>query len=230
MPIGGLEGKPSLAGGAGRPVGARNLDAGTLLIGLGAIILLVSLFLEWYQPNAEAWDVFEVWDLVLAALAVAALVAVAGRLGFGTPRPASWLIGASLAALVIVIYALVDPPPIVDAAGGAGNGFGDPGTGLWLALAATILMTAGVLLSVARISVAFSTGGPAAGEPLARRRAAAADPLAPDPVVGGAGPAAGEPAGGLGTRGSRRFERATPSADPDPLEPGIPPTEPTRRI
>jgi hypothetical protein len=217
----------STPGATDMPTGARTLEAGALLAGLGSLLLLVSLFLEWYQPNAEAWDVFEVWDLVLAALAVAALVAVAGRLGFGTPRPASWLIGASLAALVIVIYALVDPPPIVDAAGGAGNGFGDPGTGLWLALAATILMTAGVLLSVARISVAFSTGGPAAGEPLARRRAAAADPLAPDPVVGGAGPAAGEPAGGLGTR---RFERPTPSAEPDPLEPGIPPTEPTRRI
>ena len=71
-----------------RVPGARNMDAGLLLIGIGAIMLLVSLFLEWYEPNAEAWDVFEVWDLVLAALAIAALVAVAGRMGFGTPRPA----------------------------------------------------------------------------------------------------------------------------------------------
>ena len=111
MPTGGYEGTPSRAGG-GLPGGARSVDPGHLLIALGAIMLLVSLFLEWYTPNAEAWDVFEVWDLVLAALAILALMTVAGRLGFGPPRPASWLIAASAAALVIVLYALIDPPPV----------------------------------------------------------------------------------------------------------------------
>jgi hypothetical protein len=181
MPIGAMDGPSTRAGGAGLPGGARNLDAGLLLIGLGAIVLLISLFLEWYSPNAEAWDVFEVWDLVLAALAVAALVAVAGRLGFGTPRPASWLIGASAAALLIVLYALIDPPPVADAIGQQGGGFGDPGTGLWLALAATILMAAGTLLSVARISVAISTAAPGFGAAPGRRAGTVADPEPLDP-------------------------------------------------
>jgi len=226
MPIGATDGPSTRAGGAGLPGSARNLDAGLLLIGLGAIVLFVSLFLEWYQPNAEAWDVFEVWDLVLAALAIGALVAVAGRLGFGTPRPASWLIGASAAALVIVIYALIDPPPVADAIGNAdaGAGFGDPGTGLWLALAATVLMAAGTLLSVARISVAFSTGGPGIADRHDRGAGMGADPHGANPIVP-------QPSSGLGARAGGRYSRTTPSADPEPIDPGAaPPTEPTRRI
>jgi hypothetical protein len=190
MPISGRDGPPLRPGG-GMPAGPRNLEAGMLLIAVGAIMLFVSLFLEWYSPNAEAWDVFEVWDLVLAALAVAALVSAAGRMGIGSPRPASWLIGSSVAALVIVVFALIDPPPVADAIGAQGNGFGDPDTGLWIALAGTILMSAGALLSVARISVAFAAGGsdtPDRGPGLADpaegyRGRRTGDPAGSDPVV-----------------------------------------------
>ena len=142
------------------PTHARNLELGTLLIAAGALLLFVSLFLDWYQPGIDAWSVFEAWDLVLAMLAVAALAAVAGRLGFGPPRPASWLLGPALAALVIVVYAILDPPP-------ATNGLpdGDPATGLWLALVAAVLMTVGAVLSVARISVAITTAGPTSADP-----------------------------------------------------------------
>ena len=136
---------------AGPPQAARNLEVGMLLIGLGALLLFISLFLDWYQPGATAWDVFEAWDLVLALLAVAALVAAASRMGFGPPRPASWLIGPAVGALVIVLFAIINPPPVVRAIDG------DPDTGLWLASAASALMTAGALLSVARISVALAS-------------------------------------------------------------------------
>ena len=108
-----------------------------LLIGAGALLLFVSLFLDWYEPGLDAWTVFEVWDLVLALLAIGALAAVAGRLGFGPPRPASWIVGPAVAMLVIVLYALLDPPPAI-----AGID-GDPRTGLWLALAAATLIGAG---------------------------------------------------------------------------------------
>lgn len=195
----GAMGGPS-AGGVGTPVSARNIDPGHLLIGLGALMLLVSLFLEWYKPNAEAWDAFEVWDLVLAAIAILALVAVASRLGFGPPRPASWLIGASAAALVIVLYALIDPPPVIE----FGTNGADPGTGLWLALAAAILMIAGTLLSVARISIAINAAGPGSGDPVGRRSRRHVDPAGSNPAVPQP-PRAGEPG-------------------------PVPPTEPTRRL
>lgn len=187
--------------------GARTLEAGVLLIGLGSLLLLVSLFLEWYQPGAEAWDVFEVWDLVLAALAIGALVAVASRLGYGAARPASWLIGPAIATLVIVVYALLDPPPAAQ-----GLVDGDPSTGLWLALVAAVLMTAGAVLSVARISVAFTAAGPPARDGLH------------------------DPAGGIGTgpRMGARFGRRGAALPDEPAHPvghgaaGVPPTEPTQ--
>lgn len=78
---------------------------------------------------------------MLAALAIAALVAVASRLGFGRARPSSWLVVPTFAALVIVLYVIIDPPPAA--------ADGDPGTGLWLALAGSLLMAVGALLSVA---------------------------------------------------------------------------------
>jgi len=209
-----------IAGPTRTPHDARSIEAGMLLIGAGALLLFVSLFLEWYQPGIDAWEIFEVWDLVLAVLAIVALVAVASRLGFGPPRPASWLIGPALAALVIVLYLLIDPPPL----SGAG-GDGDPSTGLWLALAAAVLMSAGAMLSVARISVAINAGdafgGGGAGNDGALGRdarydrpgaGAVGDPI--DPVPGpGPGPGPGGPGPVAPGHG-----------------PGTPPTEPTRRI
>lgn len=186
------------------PNTARTIEAGMLLIGLGATLLLVSLFLEWYQPGAEAWDVFEVWDLALALLAIAALVAVASRLGFGPQRPALWQIAPAVAALIIVLYALINPPPAA-----AGLADGDPGTGLWLALAGAVLMAAGALLSVARISVAINAAGP---------HEQPAPVGAHDPAVAATAASHDRYAGGEGAH--------------EPLSPGgaVPPTEPTRRL
>ena len=48
----------------------RRLEAGPLLVTLGALLLLVSLFLDWFAGGATAWQAFEVWDLVLFVLAV----------------------------------------------------------------------------------------------------------------------------------------------------------------
>lgn len=188
---------------AAAPNTTRTVEAGMLLIGLGAILLLVSLFLEWYQPGAEAWDVFETWDLVLAVLAIAALVAVASRLGFGRARPSSWLIVPTVVTLVIVLYVIVDPPPAA-----AGLSDGDPGTGLWLALAASLLMGTGALLSVARISIAINAAGPQETAPPA---------VTPDPDV----------APGDVSHGAGRYGRGDAPVAPGG---GASPTEPRRRL
>ncbi|MEA2356409.1 MAG: hypothetical protein QOD61_2538, partial [Solirubrobacteraceae bacterium] len=47
-------------------------DTGGLVAAVGGLLLLVSLFLDWYTLatfTVTAWTAFEVWDLVLAALA-----------------------------------------------------------------------------------------------------------------------------------------------------------------
>ena len=202
-----------IAGPTRTPNDARSIEAGMLLIAAGAILLFVSLFLEWYQPGIDAWEIFEVWDLVLAVLAVVALVAVASRLGFGPPRPASWLLGPALGALVIVLYLLINPPPLTP------DIDGDPATGLWLALASAVLMTAGAVLSVARISVAISSGDDFGGDRHGRTGAGpvVGDPVEPGPVAGPGPVTPGRPPG------------AGPGPGPAP-GPGRPPTEPTRRI
>ena len=232
---------PIAAGRPTTPNDARNHEAGMLLIGVGAVLLLISLFLEWYQRGTDAFEAFEVWDLVLAVLAIGTLTAVASRFGFGPVRPASWLIGPIVAALVIVLFALLNPPPVAAAIDD------DASTGLWLAFAATILMSIGALLSVARISVSLAAGrviadprarhshpvagpggDPAYREPVAPRAGrrfgrGANDPAAAAPVAPVAPGAPGAPVAPV-TPGA-------PGAPVDPVAPdAVAPTEPTRRI
>src|SRR5688500_11807958 len=130
----------------------RRLEAGPLLVTLGALLLLVSLFLIWYTGELTAWDAFEVWDLVLAALALAAIAASVGLL---VPEAAAvdrrWLPATVGAALVVVAVEILDPPP-------AALG-GDPGTGAWLALGAAVLMAAGAVLTFSRVRLALTVEG-----------------------------------------------------------------------
>ena len=163
---------------------ARNHLVGMLLTGVGAILLLVSLFLDWFEPGLSAWTVFEVWDLVLAALALMALVAVASRLQFGTPRPDSWLLIPALVTPVVVVAALINHPP---AAQGTDQ---DPMIGIWLALAGSLLMALGAVAAIARISVALEPGTPQRTPPVAPPQgspvaAPQGSPVAPkDPALG----------------------------------------------
>jgi hypothetical protein len=129
----------------------RRIEAGPVLVALGALVLLVSIFLDWYQPNVTAWEAFEVLDLLLAALAVAALVAAVGAMRpEATVIERHWL-PAIVAAIAIVVAAqILDPPPTVD---------GDPDTGAWLALGAALLMCVGTLLTLGRVSFALTVEG-----------------------------------------------------------------------
>jgi hypothetical protein len=138
----------------------ERFDAGTGLVAVGAVLLLVSLFIDWYNPGGDAWAVFETLDLVLAAVAICGLLALAPRFGTGGLSQALPLISA--AALAIVIVQLIDPPPAARDS--------DIATGAWLALGATALMAAGALLTAASISVTVDVRGRER-----RRRAVAID-------------------------------------------------------
>jgi hypothetical protein len=129
----------------------RRFEIGPVLVALGAIVLLVSLFLDWYGP-LTAWDAFEVVEVMLVALAVAALVIAAGQLSpeldYADRR---WLPAVVLAALLLVAAELVNPPP---AAGGE-----DLGSGAWLAFGSTLVMFLGTVLTFGRVRFAVSLEG-----------------------------------------------------------------------
>jgi hypothetical protein len=138
----------------------ERFDAGTGLVAIGAVVLLVSLFIDWYKPGGDAWAVFETLDLVLTGVAICGLLAVAPRFGTGGLGRALPII--TVAALAIVTIQLLDPPLVVRNS--------DLGTGAWLALAATALMAGGALLTATSISITVDVRGRER-----RRRAVAID-------------------------------------------------------
>jgi hypothetical protein len=129
----------------------RRFEVGPILVALGAIGLLVSLFMDWYGP-LTAWEAFEVVEVLLAALAVTALVIAAGLLlpdlEYVERR---WLPLVVLAVAVLVAAELVNPPPA------AGEEPLDAGA--WLAFGAAIVMLAGAVLSFGRVSFAVAVEG-----------------------------------------------------------------------
>jgi hypothetical protein len=140
-------------------------EAGAALVAVGAVVLLISLFFDWYEPGRSAWQVFEVWDLVLAALSITALWAAAERVWSTRPIPQRWMLGPGIAALVIVVESLLNHPP-------AAIGFG-PMVGIWLALGASMAMAIGAGMSIARVSVAIQISdgaGTASGSSAASSR------------------------------------------------------------
>jgi len=149
----------------------RRFDIGPVVLALGAIAVLVGLFLAWYG-DLSAWDVFELVDVLLAALAIAAIVAGVGLL---TPdvdvldrRLLPWIVGATV---VLVATALLNPPP--------GAGGQELGTGAWLAFGGAVAMLIGAVLSLGRVSFAVAVEGRDR-----RRRVAAVDHRPPPTETG----------------------------------------------
>jgi hypothetical protein len=145
---------------------------------VGGVLLLVSLFLAWYKVagfTVTAWTAFEVWDLVLAALALAVIVSAATDLGWWRgPTHAAGPLVLGVAAVVIVVSQLLDHPPSVLHSTIADGG--------WVGLAGAVLMAAGPLMAESRVTLSVNPGPPGAG-PVARRRRPADPPLAgPGPV------------------------------------------------
>ncbi len=133
---------------------------GWLLAGVGAILLLISLFLDWFEPGFTGWTVFEALDLVLAAASLAVLAVAARSFGFGSVGEMTGTAAAAL-AFVVVISQLIDHPP---AAIGA-----DPEVGAWLGLGGAFLMFLGALMSRTGVSLAVVLDGSQQRGPVAGR-------------------------------------------------------------
>jgi hypothetical protein len=130
------------------------IPIGPLVAAVGAILLIVSLFLDWYEELA-GFTVFEFIDLLLVGLAVVTLVALAGAIGLirSPVRPGVPLAVAVLALLIVLSQVVNDPPAV------AGPNGADQDTGIWLALAGAALMVLGAVLSTARIAIAVEPRG-----------------------------------------------------------------------
>ena len=128
-------------------------DAGPVIAAIGAVVLFLSLFVSWYEPDVSGWDVFETLDLLLAGIAIAAGALAAGQLGAafadGIDLRLLPLLGAIGVAAVGVT--LLQGPPGTEGA--------DLASGGWVALGGAVLIFAGGLLSAARISVTVTVAG-----------------------------------------------------------------------
>jgi hypothetical protein len=160
--------------------GQRTISLGPLIGLVGGVLLFVSLFLDWWEGEITAFTGFEVLDLLLALLALGSVVALADALGLrlpgGSPGRARLALPLGAAALLIILTQLInDPPAIV----GSDRG---PELGMWLGLAGALLIVAGGLLAVARISLAVDF------EQRERRRAADASVAAEPARTGSEAP------------------------------------------
>jgi hypothetical protein len=144
-----------------------NIDAGPILALLGGVLLLVSLFFDWYETGLSAWTVFEVIDLLLAFSALVAIVFAIELLRPGlvpAPRAERMLPTAGTVALVLVVSQLLDHPPAAQDLG--------PELGAWLALGGALVMFAGGIATLAWVSLRVTVD---------RRSHAAAAPPSPPP-------------------------------------------------
>jgi hypothetical protein len=125
---------------------------GPLIASVGAVVVIVSLFLDWYD-EISGFTVFEFIDLLLVMLSLATIASLAGELGLVRPAPSR---GLSLAVAIFTVFVvasqIVNDPPAV--AGHIGPG---KGVGIWLALAGSGLMMLGAVLAYARISLAVES-------------------------------------------------------------------------
>ena len=129
----------------------RRFEVGPILVALGAIMLLVSLFMDWYGPQT-AWEAFEVVEVLLAVLAVAALVIAVGLLVPDVEYlERRWLPLIVLGVAVLVAAELNNPPP-----GAADDTLEE---GAWVAFGAALVMLAGAVLSFGRVSLALAVEG-----------------------------------------------------------------------
>jgi hypothetical protein len=146
----------------------RRLEAGPLLVTLGALLLLVSLFLAWFSPEIAAWEAFEVWDLVLFVLALGSIAAGLGLTTQDVDLVDRRFLPAAVAAVAAIVASqIIDPPPAA-----AGQ---DPDVGAWLALGAAAVMCLGAVLTFGRVRVALTVEGRDV-----RRHVAAVDARGPE--------------------------------------------------
>src|ERR1044072_751109 len=125
---------------------SRRFEVGPILVALGALVLLVSLFLDWYGA-LTAWEAFEVVEVLLGSLAVIALGIAVGQLMPDLEYiERRWLPAVVLAVAALLAAAIIHPPPAARSE--------DPATGAWRAFGPALVMFAGAVLTFGRVRFA----------------------------------------------------------------------------
>src|SRR5829696_2110848 len=119
----------------------RRLRAGEWVVGAAGLVLLVSLFLSWYDGQS-GWESLGILDVILAFVALNALAIPFVTASYRVPAlplaHQSLTVLISSVAFLLVIGRVLTPPA------GAGGG----GGGLWVGLLATLGVVAGGLLAM----------------------------------------------------------------------------------
>jgi hypothetical protein len=173
----------------------RRLRVGEWVVGASGLLLLVALFLPWYElgegivfgppdvldAHASAWDAFTILDVLLALGALAAIAVVVVTATHATPAVPlaleSLVALFALVLLVLVVFRLLDPPDIsfLESTTGAATRAQveevDRAAGAWLGLAGVLGIFAGGLLAM-RDERRSPTGRPTdlSGAPVSSKR------------------------------------------------------------
>ncbi len=127
----------------------RRVRTGEIVAGVAGVVLLLSLFLEWYTVRGRAegltaWSAFSFVDLLVCLVALLGIaLAVSQVVGRGPALPVA--IGVitttlGLAATLLVLYRILNQPGPNDAIG--------VGAGAWIGLAACLGVFLGAWLSL----------------------------------------------------------------------------------
>ena len=131
------------------PPRSTQVPVGPLIASIGAVLLIVSLFLDWYD-EITGFTVFEFLDLLLVIMALLTIASLVGGLGVVRPAPSPKVsLAVAIFTVLVVASQLVNHPPAAAGVDGPGKDIG-----IWLALAGAGLMVAGAVLGYARISLA----------------------------------------------------------------------------
>ncbi len=127
----------------------RRVRIGEIVAGVAGVVLLLSLFLEWYTVRGRAegltaWSAFSFVDLLVCLVALLGIaLAVSQVVGRGPALPVAIGVITStlgLAATLLVLYRILNQPGPNDAIG--------VGAGAWVGLAACLGVFLGAWLSL----------------------------------------------------------------------------------
>jgi hypothetical protein len=119
----------------------RRLRAGELIAGAAGFVLLVSLFLSWYDGQS-GWESLGILDVILALVALDAIAIPIVTAAYRVPAlPLAHQSLTVLVAAVAVLLVLARVVNIPDWASGREGG-------LWLGLLATLGVAAGSLIAI----------------------------------------------------------------------------------